>query len=166
MSWLIILMMVACTEDIVEEPAFPEEEVIMHGITDAHNDIREAHGVANLEWDSSLVTLSKDWIEHLDANNNCNMEHNWDSPYGENLYWANFENTNREVVDSWASEETFYDYESNECEPNEMCGHYTQLVWGDTERVGCAMMACSNGSGFIWMCNYDPMGNYVGEKPY
>jgi pathogenesis-related protein 1 len=147
------------------EPMYPETG-IMQGITEAHNVIRRGVGAPDLTWDEDLVTVSEEWIAHLDQNNNCNMEHNWDSPLGENLFWANYETSNQVVVDSWASEVEFYDYESNECEPNQMCGHYTQLVWSSTERVGCAMMPCSNESGYIWMCNYDPGGNYVGERPY
>ena len=69
------------------------------------------------------------------------------------------------MVDAWASEVVYYDYESNSCDRGEMCGHYTQLVWSTTERVGCAMATCADGSE-IWMCDYDPPGNYVGEWPY
>ena len=45
-----------------------------------------------------------------------------------------------------------------------MCGHYTQIVWETTQKVGCAKIQCD---GFdLWVCNYDPPGNWVGEKPY
>ena len=142
------------------------ETGVMAGITAVHNEIRRAHGVNDLTWDAQMVQLSADWIDELDANNNCVMEHNWDSPYGENLFWANYETTNRDVVESWASEEEFYDYATDSCDPGEQCGHYTQVVWSETLVVGCAMKACSNGNGWIWMCNYDPAGNMVGQRPY
>lgn len=139
----------------------------MNGMTDAHNQVRQAHGIENdLVWDEELVEISAEWIAHLDTDLACQMEHNWDSPFGENLFWASYMTTAAEVVGSWASEEQFYDYDSNSCQAGQMCGHYTQIVWEDTERVGCAMMECTNGSGFIWMCNYDPPGNWVGEWPY
>ena len=165
----LFLLMLACEDDpkepVVEEPSFPETG-IMEGITEAHNVIRREVGVDDLVWDEDLVTVSQEWIEYLDAENDCIMEHNWDSPLGENLFWANYETSNDVVVNSWASEVEFYDYDNNECQAGQMCGHYTQVVWSTTERVGCAMMTCSNGSGFIWMCNYDPPGNYAGERPY
>ena len=72
---------------------------------------------------------------------------------------------NEEVVQSWASEEEFYDYDANTCEPNQMCGHYTQIVWEQTTHVGCAVHICEDQSE-LWMCNYNPAGNWVGEKPY
>jgi pathogenesis-related protein 1 len=168
---LIASLLIACIEEEQEEE---EEEVSefaeigpMVGMILAHNIIRQEHGIEiDLVWDEELTEISKEWIEHLELDNNCQMEHNWDSPLGENLFWANYMTTATEVVNSWASEEEFYDYDSNSCEPGEMCGHYTQIVWEDTTRVGCAMLECSISNEFLWMCNYDPAGNWVGEKPY
>ena len=70
------------------------------------------------------------------------------------------------VVEAWESEVADYDYESNSCVPGKMCGHYTQIVWADTERVGCAFRTCSEDGSQVWVCNYYPAGNIVGEKPY
>ena len=139
----------------------------MEGMTAAHNEIRRAHGVrVDLVWDEALAEISLEWLNHLDLDNNCQMEHNWDSPLGENLMWATFYMNAQEIVDGWASEEAFYDYNSNTCEDGEMCSHYTQVVWKDTTHVGCAMITCQNETEYMWMCNYDPAGNWEGEKPY
>ena len=155
------------TEETEEEASEFAEIGPMNGMVNAHNEIRQEHGIQqDLIWDEYLAEEAKIWIEYLDQDLNCQMEHNWDSPLGENLFWASYMTTATEVVQAWASEEQYYDYDSNSCQAGEMCGHYTQIVWEDTERVGCAMMECSNGSGFIWMCNYDPAGNWQGEKPY
>ncbi|XWS52169.1 hypothetical protein CRYUN_Cryun11dG0043900 [Craigia yunnanensis] len=35
-----------------------------------------------------------------------------------------------------------------------MCGHYTQIVWKNTRRIGCARVICDNGDVFM-TCNYD-----------
>ena len=69
------------------------------------------------------------------------------------------------MVDGWGSEVADYDYDANSCKPGRMCGHYTQLVWSSTERVGCGKGVCGDGS-VIWACRYDPPGNWVGEWPY
>ena len=53
---------------------------------------------------------------------------------------------------------------SNKCKPGKMCGHYTQIVWKNTKKVGCAMIECNGTS--TWVCQYDPPGNWVGQKPY
>ena len=137
----------------------------MVGMVAAHNAVRATVGVPDLVWDDALAEIARDWATGL-ANNGCVMEHDYSSPYGENIYWSSFESTVEQVVTAWASEEAFYDYDSNSCAPGEQCGHYTQLVWDTTERVGCAKVTCPAGGGEIWMCDYDPAGNWVGEKPY
>jgi hypothetical protein len=50
------------------------------------------------------------------------------------------------------------------CYPGEVCGHFTQLVWNDTEFVGCGRSECFAGGVFI-TCSYDPPGNWKGEVP-
>ncbi|KAF4378489.1 hypothetical protein G4B88_027549 [Cannabis sativa] len=60
-----------------------------------------------------------------------------------------------------------YDYNSNTClsENPWACLHYTQVVWRDSTRLGCAKVHC-NVEGIIVICNYDPPGNYIGQRPY
>ena len=60
------------------------------------------------------------------------------SPYGENLFEIDGGTASpAQVVRSWASESRDYDHSSNRC--SGVCGHYTQVVWGDTKEVGCAV---------------------------
>ena len=166
-------LLIACTSTDKSEDTAPEEVSLfgetgpMSGMTETHNVIRRAHGIdADLVWSEELAEISLEWLQHLEVNNNCQMEHNWDSPLGENLMWATYYMSAEDVVNGWASEEAFYDYDNNSCQPNEMCGHYTQIVWEATEKVGCAIIVCDGGTEHMWMCNYDPAGNWVGEKPY
>jgi uncharacterized protein YkwD len=48
------------------------------------------------------------------------------------------------------------------------CGHYTQVVWRKSIEVGCGVATCNSGRGNedIWICNYSPGGNFVGQTPY
>ena len=41
-------------------------------------------------------------------------------------------------------------------------GHFTQVVWKDTKKLGCAISNCP-GQGDIYVCHYDPAGNYAGQ---
>ena len=136
----------------------------MVGMTDAHNEVRAAVGVPDLAWDEALAQVAQDWSDHLSADEDCSLIHSANQ-YGENLFWSSGSVDAQRVVDAWAGESVDYDYDSNSCTPGEQCGHYTQIVWDSTERVGCALVAC-DGGGEVWTCSYDPPGNYVGEQPY
>jgi pathogenesis-related protein 1 len=39
------------------------------------------------------------------------------------------------------------------------------MVWKETTHVGMGIAICKNG-GMIIVANYNPAGNYIGEKPY
>ncbi|KAL5560890.1 hypothetical protein UlMin_030637 [Ulmus minor] len=94
----------------------------------------------------------------------CNLVHS-NGNYGENLAKGSGTLTGKAAVDLWVAEKPNYDYYSNTCVGGKQCLHYTQVVWRDSTKVGCARVQCSNGSYFV-ICSYDPPGNYVDELPY
>lgn len=161
---MIVVLLLACvSEDTSEDTAVvltPQQQDFLI----AHNAVRTPLKLRELQWDNTVADSAREWAREL-AENQCAFEHENQQTYGENLWWSSFEPTPYEVVDAWASEVAFYDYETNTCEDGQMCGHYTQLVWADTERVGCGMATCVDGS-IIWNCRYDPPGNWLGERPY
>lgn len=126
----------------------------------AHNCIRAEMELPPLQWSSELAAYSQKWADSLIAQNR--VAHNSKSPYGENILVTGLGSTPSNVVAEWASESQSYTYHSNTCTGD--CGHYTQLVWRSTRKVGCAK--ATNGRREIWACSYDPPGNYRGEWPY
>jgi hypothetical protein len=54
------------------------------------------------------------------------------------------------------------------------CGHYTQIVWRSTTSTGCGVKNCTSnspfGAGFpnwtLVVCDYEPPGNFNGQRPY
>ncbi|CAL4078789.1 unnamed protein product [Meganyctiphanes norvegica] len=49
--------------------------------------------------------------------------------------------------------------------------HYTQLVWAETYEIGCGAVSYSNSkygydSSTLYVCNYGPGGNILGEEMY
>lgn len=127
----------------------------------AHNAVRARAGVPPLVWSDQLARYAQEWANHLAATNS--FVHRPGGRYGENLYAISGARvTPRDVVGLWASEAASYDIASNTC--SGMCGHYTQLVWRATRRVGCAV--AGDGYREVWVCNYDPPGNYIGYRPY
>ncbi len=165
----------------VSEDALSDERENIRGITSAHNDLRAALNLPDLIWSDKLAAVAQEWATHLANNKGCKMQHRPrhgenSRPFGENIYWAsplNWSDGRKEiqevapttVVQSWASEVEDYDYNSNSCRKEKVCGHYTQVVWRNTTKLGCGMAICSNKSQ-IWVCNYDPPGNRIGYKPY
>ena len=67
-----------------------------------------------------------------------------------------------QVVNYRAAEVRGYDIRSNTCKG--VCGHYTQVIWGKTRAVGCAVATDRRRE--VWVCNYDPPGNVIGYRPY
>uniref|UniRef100_A0A803P541 SCP domain-containing protein n=1 Tax=Cannabis sativa TaxID=3483 RepID=A0A803P541_CANSA len=130
---------------------------------EAHNVIRRQLNEPPLTWDRNLARYARRWAtKQLDE---CKMMHSF-GPYGENIFWGGQDHwTATDAVESWARENQFYDPMTNQCLYGEMCGHYTQVVWRSSLRVGCARMKCHNG-GVLVYCEYDPPGNYINENPF
>ncbi|NJC87385.1 MAG: SCP-like extracellular [Desulfuromonas sp.] len=145
----------------------------------AHNQWRAAVGVPDLVWSERLAALASAWANRLKEQNACEPVHNPDNGRnrtGENIFWASpviWSDGRKEpqeiapaaVVDDWAGESRDYHYADNSCASGKMCGHYTQVVWKGSREVGCGYAVCRDGAQ-VWVCNYSPPGNFVGQRPY
>lgn len=135
------------------------------GITAAHNQVRSAHGVADITWDNELAAIAKAWADQCEWGHNDARSDDYPVYVGENIFGASFMPSGPEVTAVWASEESDYDYESNSC--SGICGHYTQIVWADSTKLGCAAASCPGGAVTnMVVCNYAPGGNIGGQRPY
>lgn len=154
-------------------------EIDTNAFVTAHNKWRTEAGVKEeLSYSPALAATAQAWANTLKQTNQCRMRHSKPSgQYGENLYWASAMTwsdgrlelqkvTPEKVVNSWAGEMADYDYANNRCAPGKVCGHYTQVVWRTTRMVGCAMAVCEDTKDQIWVCQYQPAGNWAGRKPY
>lgn len=97
--------------------------------------------------------------------NDCRLVHS-NGPYGENIAWGSPDLSGINAVKLWVDEKQYYNYNSNSCASGKVCGHYTQVVWKNSMRLGCAKVKCKNKGGAFIVCNYDPRGNIVGQRPY
>jgi uncharacterized protein YkwD len=154
----------------------PGEGGYLSGITDAHNDVRATAtptpepALEPLCWSESVAAVAQAWAD------NCTWQHNPGRGFlGENIFGGSgnwLSNGAVSAVELWAAETAYYDYASNSCQPGEMCGHYTQIVWRSSADLGCGITLCNSGSPFgggAWtfvVCNYSPPGNWVGQRPY
>lgn len=152
--------------------ANPEADPKLQGITALHNQARAtvnpapATAVPPLAWSTTVAAAAQ-----LVANS-CMFSHSGNG-YGENIYAsAGSGVTPSVVVKSWTMEASNYNYAANTCMSGKTCGHYTQVVWRGSQRLGCAQKTCTTGSPFpgfptwdFWVCDYDPPGN-SGGRPY
>lgn len=135
----------------------------MQALVAAHNEARAAVGAPPLSWSDKVTGAAESWAAEL-ASRGCDLQHSTGGPYGENLYWSSAPQDAREVVASWTDEAQHYGARKNKCARGEVCGHYTQVVWADSRELGCAVASC--GAAQVWVCNYDPPGNYLGQRPF
>ncbi len=151
----------------------PGSATWINQILTTHNQVRACAmptpmpAMADLTWDTTIVTTAQAWA------NNCTWAHNAGrGSLGENIYASTANPSPVSVVSNWASEAQYYNFASNTCATGQVCGHYTQIVWRNTLRLGCAQATCTTGSPFgngTWyfvVCDYAPPGNYTGQRPY
>jgi len=138
---------------------------------DFHNKVRKDVGTPALEWSAELATYAQAWADHLAKEENCNMKHRpydgeWKQIHGENIFWGSASSYNVvSASESWYSEIKDYKHEPLNDSNWYKAGHYTQMVWRNTTKVGIGQATCPSGA-IIIVGNYDPAGNYMGEKAY
>ena len=88
---------------------------------------------------------------------------------GENLaYSASFGRIHSELVPEigwYDEEEPNYNYATGTSNGG-VIGHFTQMVWKDTEEIGCAERTRQRDDGWTYtysVCRYNPTGNWIGE---
>lgn len=143
--------------------AGPEpEDSLAADMLAAHNDIRTRMGVPPLTWSDRLAAQAQEWANELLGQEQ--FYHRPHARYGENLFeiMSHRGASAADVVNVWADEARDYDYRANRCRG--LCGHYTQLIWSGTRELGCAV--AREPLHEVWVCNYNPPGNWMGERPY
>ncbi|KVH91057.1 pathogenesis-related protein 1A-like [Cynara cardunculus var. scolymus] len=134
---------------------------------DAHNKARRRAGMPPFTYDQTLAKYARKYA--LSHANDCALRHS-NGPYGENLFWGSADGsrlkwTPKDAVYAWIREHKYYDKKTKSCIPGKKCGHYTQIMWRDTKKVGCALSYCNNKSTYV-ACEYDPPGNFEGLSPF
>ena len=130
-----------------------------------HNTLRQEHDSAALTLDGDLNDLAQDWAQQLAVAGK--MRHRPNNKYGENIYYSWSSRPNHDVngmtpVQSWYDEVKKYNF--NEPGFSMQTGHFTQVVWINSRKIGCGKAKSQDGKVFV-VCNYDPPGNFRGQFP-
>lgn len=145
-------------------------------IVNIHNSLRKsvtpsAKNMRLMTWRDDLAAMAQNWTDGcLFKHGNPTVSSPPYSYIGQNLYARTSGYNVTLAVQSWFNEVSFYTYNNNTCQTNKVCGHYTQVVWAATDRVGCGITFCPTLStltnAYFIACNYGPGGNYIGTWPY
>lgn len=143
-------------------------DIFEHTLLDEHNAERIAKDVPALVWDEKLENEAREWAIRL-ANDGAMYHSTYEArnKAGENL-WAGSAGrfSAADMMRTFLDERQYF----NTGEFPKVAttgkwqdvGHYTQIIWASTERVGCAI---ETGGAFDFLvCRYWPSGNMVGVK--
>ena len=136
-----------------------------------HTDARAAVGLPPLTWDDGLAADALAYAQVLARTGK--FEHSVQpmgpGHEGENLFTGT-RGAYRypEMIGYWVAEQKNF---TNVAVPASSrtgkfgdVGHYSQIVWRGTQRVGCAL--ASNATDDYLVCRYSPTGNVFGYKAY
>lgn len=166
-----LLLLTACSAAPTQQPSgagTPRAEGTTAILLQAHNRERAAVRVAPLSWDSGLARGAFDHARRLAGTGQLRHSPNFARPgQGENLWMGTRGGFPvDQMVRSWASEKVHF-------RPGifprvsrtggwTSVGHYTQMIWPQTARVGCAIASGQRVD--VLVCRYAPAGNVVGGR--
>lgn len=152
------------SKELVVCPAFElyEEPRLAAEFLTAHNIYRCTAGIPMLEWDLHAFQTARKYAEkapttRLSHSDTMQRKNPQGQVYGENVavghgLWPG------QVVARWHDE--IRNTQGGKFRPKRAgLGHYTQLVWRKTLKVGCSLGQNRR----VAVCHYDPAGNEVGK---
>lgn len=149
----------------------------------SHNQLRARNCAPALELDDALSKTAQAYAEYLAANNK--FEHSKNG-HGENLYmmsssasltnlagsknnylkwkYSHFDFClGDKATQSWYNE--IKDYDFNKPGFSGKVGHFTQVVWKNSKKLGVGIAFANDGRKAVVVANYSPPGNYLGQFP-
>ena len=132
-----------------------------------HNKARNEVGIGSLIWSEELADDAQQYAIFLAENNK--FEHSLAKGFGENLFWGRGFSDKfllKAAAEAWYREKSYYQYGPILINDHfYKIGHYTQMIWQKTQKVGIGMARASNGEVYV-VARYYPPGNFIGQYPY
>merc|ERR1712002_1016624 len=140
----------------------------------------QAANMRKMVWDDELADIAQRWTDqckfgHDDNRNTCDGQY-----VGQNAFWGASSakmspysalGVSEDAVRTWYNEVKSPGFDSSHVSPfvfDYGAGHYTQVVWADSARVGCGLRYYKDGGWFAFLinCNYAVGGNMQGADMY
>lgn len=126
-------------------------------------------------WDEELARIAQRHADQCKFAHDCSNCRRTDRfGVGQNLYI--YKQTQSKPDNDWDKAVTdWYDevelFSADHVEPfkfSSAIGHYSQLVWSETDKVGCGATSFRDGKWFatLYTCNYGPNGNFIRGQMY
>ena len=131
-----------------------------------HNYYRARHSAAPLTISQRLNHIAQKYAEHLAATSK--FEHSGNKfeneNLGENLYmqWISMGKvpvSGKDAAKSWYDEIDLYSFKR--AKYSEETGHFTQMIWKSTQKMGVGVALSPNGREVYIVANYYPAGNII-----
>lgn len=135
-----------------------------------HNRARDEAGVPRLAWSNKLAQEAQGWAQLLAREGRMrHASHEEANDAGENLWMGSAGYFGPDaMIGAFVDERQHYVHAAfpqvSRTGRWQDVGHYTQLVWRNTQQVGCAV-ARGERDDFL-VCRYWPAGNWVGQLAY
>ncbi|RVE63084.1 hypothetical protein OJAV_G00164950 [Oryzias javanicus] len=148
----------------------PENASVQGVIVDVHNAFRRAVEPAAadmlmMSYSEELAVTAQAWVDK------CVLDHGPPSSrmlngyeLGENLFYSTSPNSWTSVIKAWYQEVSHFTF-PNASTNGKPIGHYTQVVWNSSYKVGCGVTLCPNNI-YLYGCHYYRAGNFKRWPPY
>ncbi|XP_075893877.1 serotriflin-like [Nelusetta ayraudi] len=123
-----------------------------------------------MKWNSQAAVKAQKWASHCSkkpAHSPQSSRTIGTTPCGENIYYGSSKVPWSFAIMRWYNEVKDYSYDLRRSFNNKVVGHYTQVVWHNSNEIGCGMAHCPKSKyKYHYVCQYCPAGNYRMMPPY
>ncbi|XP_026468327.1 cysteine-rich secretory protein 2-like [Ctenocephalides felis] len=154
--------------------ALQKKIVLYHNFFRTKVDPRPAN-MLRMTWHKGAARAAQRWADRCLLLTHDDAMGRWDEDFGscgQNIFVSSQQVPWFFAMKTWFLEKNNFTYGSSG-NKLEVIGHYTQLVWDSTHKVGCGFAKCFRGGPkdkpyYNYVCNYCPIGNAKDrlERPY
>uniref|UniRef100_A0A4Q8K315 U102-Liphistoxin-Lth1a_1 n=1 Tax=Liphistius thaleban TaxID=1905330 RepID=A0A4Q8K315_9ARAC len=154
-------------------PSTQKKIVLMHNFFRSRVD-PPASDMLEMSWHDGAADDAQRWAESCQLLLHDNTTGRWVEDFGscgQNIFVANVQVPWFFAVKVWFLEHLNFTYGEDANDPD-VVGHYTQMVWFSTHRLGCGFHYCGPDVAkrpyYSYVCNYCPIGNHPDrfDRPY
>jgi len=161
------------TQPPTQSPSSAHSLPVPDSIYSQQNDARNSFGITSFTIDQNLANIAQEITQQCkwtDSSWKTTAQSTYAQTLGLSSTTIGFNKGAASVgstsINLWLAQKTKWNCEANTCSSG-TCGSWTQIVWKDSVRIGCAISKCTTGtplgSSFTtWeylLCLYNPAGN-------